>query len=75
MSRISETLKSNEDLLKEFEDVVVEYVKASNKMSRKSEAKLSRDAERLRSEILRRLEAKESPKRAEARRREPPHSA
>ncbi len=59
MSRISETLKSNEDLLKEFEDVVVEYVKASNKMSRKSEAKLSRDAERLRSEILRRLEAKE----------------
>ena len=42
MSRISETLKSNEDLLKEFEDVVVEYVKASNKMSRKSEAKLSR---------------------------------
>ena len=59
MSRISETLKSNKDLLKEFEDVVVEYVKASNKMSRKSEAKLSRDAERLRSEILRRLEAKE----------------
>ena len=59
MSRISETLKSNEDLLKEFEDVVVEYVKASNKMSRKSEAKLSRDAERLRSEIRRRLEAKE----------------
>ena len=59
MSRNSETLKSNEDLLKEFEDVVVEYVKASNKMSRKSEAKLSRDAERLRSEILRRLEAKE----------------
>lgn len=59
MSRISETLKSNEDLLKEFEDVVVEYVKASNKMSRKSEAKLSRDAERLRSEILRRLAAKE----------------
>jgi predicted transposase YbfD/YdcC len=59
MSRNSETLKSNKDLLKEFEDVVVEYVKASNKMSRKSEAKLSRDAERLRSEILRRLEAKE----------------
>ncbi|WP_303436088.1 hypothetical protein [uncultured Oscillibacter sp.] len=59
MSRNSETSKSNKDLLKEFEDVVVEYVKASNKMSRKSEAKLSRDAERLRSEILRRLEAKE----------------
>lgn len=59
MSRNSETIKSNKDLLKEFEDVVVEYVKASNKMSRKSEAKLSRDAERLRSEILRRLEAKE----------------
>ena len=59
MSRNSETSKSNKDLLKEFEDVVVEYVKASNKMSRKSEAKSSRDAERLRSEILRRLEAKE----------------
>ena len=59
MSRNSETSKSNKDLLKEFEDVVVEYVKASNKMSRNSEAKLSRDAERPSSEILRRFEATE----------------
>ncbi len=59
MRRNSETIKSNEDLLAEFENVIVEYVKASNNMSRKSEAKLSRDAERLRVEILRRLGSKE----------------
>ena len=59
MRRNSETIKSNEDLLAEFENVIVEYVKASNNMSRKSEAKLSRDAEQLRVEILRRLGSKE----------------
>lgn len=59
MRRNSETIKSNENLLAEFENVIVEYVKASNNMSRKSEAKLSRDAERLRVEILRRLGSKE----------------
>lgn len=59
MRRNSETIKSNEDLLAEFENVIVEYVKASNNMSRKSEAKLSRDAERLRVEILCRLGSKE----------------
>lgn len=59
MRRNSETIKSNENLLEEFENVIVECVKASNNMSRKSEAKLSRDAERLRVEILRRLGAKE----------------
>lgn len=59
MIRNSETIKSNENLLAEFENVIVEYVKASNNMSRKSEAKLSRDAEQLRVEILRRLGSKE----------------
>lgn len=59
MRRNSETIKSNENLLAEFENVIVEYVKASNNMGRKSEAKLSRDAERLRVEILRRLGSKE----------------
>lgn len=59
MRRNSETIKSNENLLAEFENVIVECVKASNNMSRKSEAKLSRDAERLRVEILRRLGSKE----------------
>lgn len=59
MRRNSETIKSNENLLAEFENVIVEYVKASNNMSRKSEAKLSRDAEQLRVEILRRLGSKE----------------
>lgn len=45
----------NEELLRLFENAITEATKAANGWSRKSEAKLARDIERLHTEILRRM--------------------
>lgn len=48
---------SNSDLLLEYERVLSEAVKAANGWNRRSEEKLNREADVLKAEILRRLEA------------------
>ena len=49
--------QTNEKLLDEFENVVTELVKAANGWNRKSERKLSDSLDKLRTEILRRMES------------------
>ena len=48
---------SNSDLLLEYERVLSEAVKAANGWNRRAEEKLNREADVLKVEILRRLEA------------------
>ena len=48
---------SNSDLLLEYERVLSEAVKAANGWNRRSEEKLNREADVLKVEIVRRLEA------------------
>ena len=48
-------MKSNEELLEQYENLLAEVVKAANGWNRKSEKRLSRELDELRSEILRRM--------------------
>lgn len=50
-------MKSNEELLRNYENVLTEAVKAANGWNRKSESRLNKEAEKLRTEILSRMES------------------
>lgn len=55
MKKSEPKIKTNEELLLSFELTVIEAVKAANGWSRRSEAKLSKEIDELKAEILQRM--------------------
>jgi len=49
--------KTNSELIDAYEAVIIELTKVANGWNRKSEAKLGREADKIRSEIIRRMDA------------------
>ncbi len=55
MKKSEPKIKTSEELLLSFELTVIEAVKAANGWSRRSEAKLSKEIDELKAEILQRM--------------------